>query len=180
MRRLTMAVAAFLLVPGPAPAQDVDPPIKTKNTNALFKKHQTEVKLTSSSAFEGWPVEKAFDGDPKTSWFSDQNDSAAKGKAPWVEVAFPADVEVKQVTVIGNREPDFLKGFTILKGKLELLDDKGKVVYTKELETTDDKRDFDFAVPKGTKARSVRFTSLADQGNDTEFGDVALAEVQIE
>jgi F5/8 type C domain len=182
MRRCTigMVVAALLAWTGAAPAQDVDPPIKAKNSNEVLKKHGTDLKLTSSSAFDGWPVDKAFDGDPKTSWFSEQDDSAAKGKTPWVEIGFPADTEVKHVTIIGNREPEYPKGFTVLKGKLELLDDKGKVVYSKELETTDDKRDFDFEIPRAMKVRSVRFTSLADQGNDTDYGDIAIAEIMVE
>ena len=174
-------LAAILVLPGPALAQDeIQPPIKTKNSNALIKEHHKQLQLSSSSSFDGWPESKALDGDPKTSWFSEQDDSVAKGKTPWIELKFPDNVEVKHVTVLGNREPEWLNGYTVLKGKLELIDADGKVVFTKEAETTDKTRDFDFVLPKGMKIRSVRFTSLGDQGDMNDYGDIAIGEIQIE
>jgi F5/8 type C domain len=173
--------AALLLLPGLAPAQgDVQPPIKFKNSSALVKEHHNKLKLSCSSFWVGWPEDYAFDGDPKTSWFTAQDDSAAKGNKPWIEVGFPADVEVKRVTVIGNRDPSYPKGYTILASRLELLDAKGKVLLTREAECDDSNRDFDFILTARTKARSVRFTSLRDQGNETDSGDVAVSEIQIE
>jgi hypothetical protein len=42
-------------------------------------------------------------------------------------------------------------------------------------------RDFDFRFdPAIDKVRKVRFTSLEDQGNQTIYKDIAIAELQIE
>jgi hypothetical protein len=152
-----------------------------KNSNALIRKHREGLKLSASSTWPGWPPEKALDGDPQTSWFSAQDDSAAHGRKTWFQVTFPEDVTVRRVTVLGNREPAWLEGFTILSGGLELLDAQGKRLHYEETDGTGKFYDYDFALRKPMKGvRAVRFTALGDQGKRTHYGDVAIAEFQVE
>ena len=104
-------VAALAQVPAPVSAEDKKE--KPENKNTLITKHKKDLKLSASSAFQGWPVEKLVDGDSKTSWFSATGDTAAKGKTPWVEVEFPEDVTIARVTLLGNREAGYPKGYSI-------------------------------------------------------------------
>jgi hypothetical protein len=157
------------------------PPVTTNNRNTLVQRFRTQLRLTASSTWRGWPPENATDDNIKTSWFSGQDDSAAKGKRPWLQVNFPTDVPVERVTILGNRDPEWLIGFTILAGSVTLYDGDGRVLKQVQNNGTGNYRDFDFRFSPAVKGvRGVRFTSLLDQGNDTEFGDIAIAEIQVE
>jgi hypothetical protein len=199
-RRTILLAAIFLLAVGssfllgeepgkredkkpPRPPVDVKelPAVKTDNKNTLILKHGKDLKFDASSFWPGWPMEKLVDGDLETSWFSDTDDTTTKGKTPWVQIIFPEDVTVRRVTVLGNREPDWLDGFTILAGKLELLDKDGKKLLAEESDGVGNFRDFDFKLKKAiNKVRSVRFTSLGDQGDKNPFTCIAIAEIQVD
>jgi hypothetical protein len=157
------------------------PPVTTDNKNGLIDKYRKELKFSASSTWPGWPEAQAVDGELKTLWFSGKDDAAAKGKKPWLQITFPEDVMVARITILGNRDPAWLNGYTILAGKLELLDKDGKVLWSEENEGTGNYRDFDFRPKDKVEAvRSVRFTSLGDQGDQNPFGDIAIAEVQVD
>ncbi len=157
------------------------PPVTTDNKNTLIKQHREQLRLTASSTWSGWPPANAIDDDIKSSWFSGKNDSAARGKRPWLQVNFPTAVAVRRVTILGNRDPEWLVGFTILAGRVTLTDKDGKVLKEVENEGTGNYRDFDFRfAPAVEGVRGVRFTSLGDQGGETEFGDIAIAEMQVD
>jgi F5/8 type C domain len=157
------------------------PPVKTDNKNGLILKHRKELKFDASSFWPGWPMEKLVDGELQTSWFSAMDDTTTKGKTPWVEIIFPEDVTVQRVTVLGNREPAWLNGYTILAGKLELRDKDGKKLFAEENDGVGNFRDFDFKMKKAVqKVRSVRFTSLGDQGDQNPYTDIAIAEIQVD
>ena len=157
------------------------PPVTTNNKSSLIRKYCKQLTLTASSTWGGWPPENAVDGDLETSWFSGQDDAAAHGKKPWLQANFPTNVPVSRVTILGNRDPAWLVGFTILEGSVTLYDSKGKVLKIERNKGTGNFRDFDFRFnPPIEGVRSVRFTSLADQGNQTTFGDIAIAEIQVE
>ena len=135
----------------------------------------------ASSTWPGWPAERIVDGDPTTSWFSDRGDAAAHGRTPWVSITFPVDVTVKKVRILGNREPAWPTGFTIHYGRLELLDDKGVVIAKLENEGRNTLADIDFVLKTpATRVRTVRFTSLHDDGDKTGFADIALGELLVE
>lgn len=184
-----VAVAAAAPAP-PVPPKPVEPevpvelkeapPLKFKNGNALITKHAAKLKLDASSFWLGWPVEKIVDGNVETAWFSARGDAAALKKSPWVEVEFPEDVTLTHVTIVGNREPVWLKGFTILSGRLEVFDKDGKVIFKKGGQCADNFRDFDFKPDKPLTARKFRFTSTSDQGDLNGFDDIAISEVQAE
>jgi hypothetical protein len=134
-------VAALSTLPATAPASkdteapkgDKEPPkVATDNKNTLVKAYRDKLKATASTAWPGWEAEKVIDGDVQTSWFSQRGDAAAKGKKPWVMVAFPEDVTVAHVTVLGNREPHWFNGYTILNGMVEFLDADGKQLWVDE------------------------------------------------
>jgi len=158
-----------------------EPKTGKENSNALITAHSKKLTLSASSSYDGWPVKNLIDGNKETSWFSGSNDSAAKGKKPYVEITFPEDVKVNRVTVLGNREPDYPKNFGVLSGKIEFLDKGGKKLYTEDAKGAGAKLDFDFRPKKAVeKVRSVRFTSLKDEGDKNSYGAVALAEMLIE
>jgi hypothetical protein len=109
------------------------------------------------------------------------NDTATvKGTTPWVKLAFPSDVTVKRVTILGNREPQYPKDYSVLAGKLELLDDKGKVLVSKEVKAAGEKFDFDVAIGPMPIVRAIKFTITEDQGDKNGSKDCALAEIQVE
>jgi hypothetical protein len=157
------------------------PPITTNNKNTLLKKHRPQLKLNASSFWPGWPVEHAFDENPQTSWFSARGDGAALGQKPWVEFTFPEDVAIKRVTVLGNRDPAWLKGFTILGGQLEIFDKNGKKLYSNTNDGIGPAADFDFRMTRVLSgARVIRFTALGDQGKENGYDDIAIGEIQVE
>jgi hypothetical protein len=114
-----------------ANAADEDAKKLTDNTNSLIKEYRGKLKFSCSSFWPKWGPERAFDGMPLTSWFTDRGDAAAFGKKPWIAVAFPQAVTVRRVTLLSNREPPWQTGYTILVGRLELLDEKDRVLFTR-------------------------------------------------
>ncbi len=162
-------------------AEEVPPMERMANSNGLLKEYGEKVTVTASSYWPGWEPTKAFDGNSETSWFTSSGDSAAKGATPWIQVELPRGETVRRVTLLGNREPSWPTGFTIRKGKLELLDADGKVLFEETQTGEGDACDFDFR-PKGgiEGVRRIRFTSLEDDGGKTAFEDIALGEFQVE
>jgi hypothetical protein len=152
-----------------------------QNSNALIIAHRKKLKLSASSSYPNFRLDRLIDGKAETSWFSANNDSVAQGGTPYVEITFPEDVKVNRVTVLGNREPDHLEGYSVLSGRIEFRDKEGKKLWTAKAKGAGDKFDFDFRPKEAVeKVRSIRFTSLEDQGDQNGSGDVALAEVLIE
>lgn len=137
---------------------------------------------TASSTWPGWPASKVIDGDPLTSWFSAANESVARDKAhaPWLELTFPEPVAVRRVTVRGNHEPSWPTGYGIAAGTLELFDGAGKLLARQPNETAS--KSFDIAFRFKDPVRGVvrlRFTALADQGDQNPHGDVAVGELEV-
>jgi len=60
------------------------------------------------------------------------------------------------------------------------LDESGRVLFTRSSPGVGNQRDFDFKVTAVRDVKTVRFTSLADQGNENVYGDIAIAEFQVE
>lgn len=171
------AIIFSLLVGLSTPAEDK----KKANTNALVKEFKDKLKVTASTYWPGWPPEYVIDGNLKKSWFSERGDTVAKKTKPWVQVAFPQDVEISRVTVHGNREAPWEKDYSFLAGKLELLDADGKVLATEENDGVGEHKDFDFAFKKPVaKVRAVKFTALGDEGDKNPCDDVAIGEIEIE
>lgn len=153
----------------------------TDNQASLLAEYRGQLKFSASTYWSGWPAELAFDGDPRTSWFTARGDAAAKGKSPWIAVEFPADIPVRRVSILTNRETAWLKGFTILAARVELLDKDGKVLATKEDELGGERPDMDYRWKEAVKGvRTVRLTSLRDEGDQNIYEDVAIGEVLVE
>jgi len=180
--RRTTVVWGLLILGLVAASEAGEPlPVQTDNSNALVLKHHKELELAASTEWVGWPMAYAVDGKVETSWFSAQDDSAAKGKRPWIGMTFPEDVTVKRVTVLGNRDPQWPVGYSILAGRIELIDKDGKVVHKMENDGLGNGKDFDLKLEKPLAGvRFVRFTSLGDEGDKTPHGDIAVSEVQVE
>jgi hypothetical protein len=185
-RSLLLAAAAVALSVGgreaqTAPIKETPKVEKKENKNTLIAAYRDKLELSCSTAYGGWPVERLIDGNLGTSWFSASNDSAAKGTKPWVQITFPEDVKVSRVSVMGNREDPYQKNYSVLSGMIEFLDKDGKPLWTEELKGAGDAYDFEFTPKKPVeKVRSVKFTSVKDEGDQNGFGDIALGEILIE
>jgi hypothetical protein len=175
---------AFVAAPSaaaPAPLPDPKKEEPGENKNTLVEKYRAKLEVTASTTYQGWGPEKLIDGNKETSWFSQTGDTVTQGTKPWVMVAFPEDVTVKRFTVLGNREPAYPTGYSVLTGLAEFLDADGKVLWKEERDGKGDTHDFEF-MPKELikKVRSVRFTSVKDEGDKNGSQDIAIAEVLIE
>lgn len=180
MRRLIAISILSLATISTAFSDDGDQKPKP-NQNSLIAEYKDKLKLSASTFWPGWPTSKAFDGDPKTSWFSDRGDAVAHNKQPWVKVEFPDDVTVRRVTISGNREDPWLKGYTIGVGRIELYDKDGKKLLVQANECGENHLDIDFTLLKPVAGvRSVRFVSLMDEGDQNPYSDIALGEFQVE
>lgn len=164
-------------VPSSARAQ----PASVPNGNALIKLHHPNLKFACSTDWPGWPMRRAFDGDPTTSWFTARGDAAAKGTRPWIEVVFPVDVTVNRVTLVANREPPWQIGYTIRVGQVELFDDSDNVLLKSNGELGGERQELEIrpAAPTG-RVRRIRFTSLQDDGDQNPYEDVAIGEMLVE
>ncbi len=161
-------------------AQSV-PEITTDNKNSLVLMYPGKLLLSASSVWEGWPEALAFDGNPHSSWFTAKGDAVAHGTKPWIQVTFPEDVTVRRVTILGNRDPRWLKGFTILAGTIELSDAGGRRLAWHENDGTGRAYDYDWKLKAPVAGvRTVRFNALGDQGKQNRYDDIAVGEVQIE
>ncbi len=163
------------------PATCDSAPVKRTVTTPLMARFAGRITTSASSTWSGWPSERLVDGDLDTSWFSAEGDAAAFGKKPWVQLRFPEPIVVAKVSLLGNREPDWSTGFSIHFGLLELIDDKGAVLASIKNEERNTSADIDFRLKAPVaRVRAVRFTSLMDDGDRTEWRDIALAEVLVE
>ncbi len=152
-----------------------------ENSNWAIKEYASSLNVTCSSNWSGWSAKRLIDGDVNTSWFSAKHDSVAFGSNPWIEVYFPQDLDVKRVSILGNREPRWLNGFAVLCGNLEYFDAKDKKLLGQQLDSFGTTNDFDFrSFMPVSGVRRIRFTSLSDEGNINSYKDASLAEIQIE
>jgi hypothetical protein len=179
-------VVLLAVAPAPTPAAPVPKPDPKKegaaeNKNTLVEKHRAKLTVSASTSYQGYGPEKVLDGNVQTSWFSATGDSAAQGKVPWIMIAFPEDVTVQRVNVLGNRDPTYPTGYSVLTGLAEFLDRDGKVLWKEERDAAGDGKDFDFKPSELIKnVRAVRFTSVKDEGGVNGSQDIAIAEVRIE
>lgn len=151
------------------------------NSNSLIKANIARVSLESSSEYPGWGVDRVLDGNAETSWFSISGDSTVHLRRPWIQVNFDGGVTVQRVTLLGNREPRFPTGFSVLCGRLDVLGTNGKVLCSEIGESTGAVQDIDICLKSPiANVRAIRFTSLRDQGNENSWGDIAIAEVLME
>ena len=178
-----LAVASILAGASPVPKAKPGQKDPGPNTNALVKKYRDRLAFARSSDWQGWPPEKAFDDNPDTSWFSATGDTPTGDKFPWISATFPEDVAVRRVTVLGNREPASPTGYSVLVGRLELLDKDGRAVIRAEREAKGERFDFDFVLsePFG-RVRTVRFTAVKDESSEgrSQTRCVGVAEIQVE
>ena len=174
---LFAAIAVLARQPGYADETTKD----DVNSNAVLIKHKDKVKITAITYWQGWPPEKAIDGDIESSWFTARDDAASFDTDPWIEIELPAAETVGRVTLLGNREKSWPNGYSILEGSLQLLDGDRKQLWVQRAKATGDKHDFDFRPEERVEGvRYIRFRSTSDQGHENQYEDVALGEVLVE
>ena len=176
MRRV---IAGVVVAAALGTAAGADPP--AGNSNALVARHKDKLAVTASTFWPGWPPQYVVDGNKAKSWFTARGDTITKKTKPWVQVAFPEDVTVSRVTVYGNREKPWEKGFALLAGRLDLLGAAGKVVASEDYDGTGETKDFDCPFKQPVAGvRVVRFTALGDEGDRNTYDDIAVGEIEIE
>ncbi len=168
---VAVAVLAAVGVSAPVPKKAAKPEVGEKNTNALVTKHKDKLELKASSVWEGWPTTNLTDGDEKTSWYSNSPDSTLAETKPAVTVVFPEDVSIKRVTLMGQRDPTYLTGYTVSEGTIELLDKNDKVIATHEMKAAGEKSDFDLILDKFHTVRAVRFTMTKSENGYCGMGE---------
>lgn len=137
-------------------------------------------RVQASTAYAGYAPPRLTDGNPETSWFSARDDSAAKGTRPYVEVTFDRPRPLDRVTVLGNREPKWLQGFSVREATLEVFDDGDRLLASRSASATGDRADFTFDLGAVERVRRVRLTSTQDDGDRNEWGDIAIGELILE
>ena len=172
---VAVAILTAVGVSAPVPKKPPVPEHGEKNTNALVTKHREKLELKASSEWQGWPTTNLFDGDEKTSWYSNSPDSTLAETKPAVTVVFPEDVSIKRVTLMGQRDPQYPTGYTVSEGTIELLDKNDKVIAKHEMKGAGDKFDFDLKLDKFHTVRAVRFTMTK-----SENGYVGMGEFMVE
>jgi hypothetical protein len=178
----TGVMAGLLLLAWFVPGATADPkPKAPENKNTWILEYREKLKFSCSTFWITWPADKAFDGNPLTSWFSAAGDAAAKGTKPWVAVEFPTAVKVSRVTLLSNREPPWEVGYTILVGRLEMLDADGKVLFSGDDELGGERPDMDVRPRQPVEGvRMIRFTSIRDEGDKNPYDDIAIGEIMVE
>ena len=120
------------------------------------------VQVSTSSESAGSPAQNAVDGDPLTSWFTASGDAANQGSSPFIELTLPADADVAQIALVGNRQPP--DGADFLTGRFEVFDAAGTALFTRDTFLPGLSRDLTIPLSLSS-VRRVRFTSTNDEGN---------------
>jgi hypothetical protein len=177
-----MAVAVICMAGSPlASNADEDTKKLTDYSNSLIREYRGKLKFSCSSFWPTWGPEKAFDGNPMKSWFTGRGDAAAFKKKPWVAAEFPKAVTVRRVTILSNREPPGQKGYTILVGRLELLNKEGEVLYSRDDEVGGERPDMEVRPRRPIHGvHKIRFTSHQDEGDQNPYDDIAIGEILVE
>lgn len=174
-------VVVLSATPSTDDEEDRLPPVETDNRSRVVVAAGSGLTASASSSYGGWPPSNATDGNIQTSWYSGSNDSAAKGTSPFFQLELREPSTVRRVTILGNRDPSFLRGYTILSGRLDIYDAREHLLFSATSAGTGNRRDFDFRLEAPAPGvKMIRFTSLSDEGDKNPYGDVAIAEIQVE
>ena len=127
--------------------------------------------LSVSSAYSFSP-RRVVDGDINTSWFTNFGDAANLGGSPFFEIAFPQDVSVSELRMLGNRE---LAGHDFFAGAFRLLSASGAVLFDSGVVTLPaPDRDVTLPIPNIAGVRRVRFTATADESVYPGFAELLV------
>ncbi len=90
-------------------------------------------------------------------------------------------MQIRRITVLGNRDPAWLNGYTILGGRVEVYDKDGEELFKQDDDGRGTASDFDFKFKMPLdKVRRIRFRALGDEGRENPYDDVAIGEIQVE
>lgn len=178
MLRATLLLLVMVpLAAAPVP-KDATPMTRGPNTNSLLRDNAGKFKAEASTEYNSvWGVNNLFDNNMDTPWYSAEGDAPMSGKEPWVRVTFNHAVNIRRVTVLGNRDPEYPTGYKVLAGTFELLDSDSNVILKKDIAATGEKFDFDWIIGFRENVRAIRFTATKD---DKSFRCVGLAEMLAE
>jgi WD40 repeat protein len=145
------------------------------NTGSLIERHKSGLTLaTHLGPAQSGP--NAVDGSLYSHWRPFAGGQAVPGANRWFEVAFPAAVTVRRVTLLGGR-PD---GSGLSALTLELRDANGKVIGSQPGECLGDFHDFEFRLPTPVEqVTALRFVRPAELDPKAEW-TVAVGEILAE
>ncbi len=130
------------------------------------------VAVAASSFLAGSPPTLAIDADPQSSWFTDEGDAANQGGSPFLEVILPADRDLSQVRLLGNRQ--IPNGRDFFAGIVQAFDGVGVEIFNSgALPILTLSRDLSVPLDLG-QVRRVRFTATSDEGFTPGLSEIQL------
>ncbi len=99
----------------------------TINPGGANLARQLGTVVEASSAGNGFPADRAIDGNVDTSWFTASGDAANNRTTPFLRVTLPVDGDVAQLRIFGNRQ--FANGFDFFSGRFRAFDGGGSEIF---------------------------------------------------
>jgi hypothetical protein len=136
----------------------------------------TLVEASSEWNTTTWSKASGADNLLATSFFTANYDCATNTTCtmiPWYQITFASEQTVGRIAMRGNRE--YASGYDFLRGKFEVLDAAGDVLWEGDYDLPAPDRDLDltFSTPiEG--ALSVRFTSIMDESTEPGFSELEV------
>jgi hypothetical protein len=123
-----------------------------------------------------WSRASGADNLLATSFFTANYDCASQPTCtmiPWFQVTFASAQAVGRIAMRGNRE--YASGYDFLRGKFEVLDAAGGVLWEGDYDLPAPDRDLDLTFSTAIAgARSVRFTSIMDESVEPGFAELEV------
>jgi hypothetical protein len=136
----------------------------------------TLVESSSEYNTTVWSRASGADNLLATSFFTANYDCASDPACttiPWYQITFASAQSVGRIAMRGNRE--YASGYDFLRGKFEVLDAAGDVLWEGDYDLPAPDRDLDLTFSRAiTGARSVRFTSIMDESYEPGFAELEV------
>ena len=136
--------------------------------------------LSSSTTYNltgTWSTAEGGDNMLATSFFTAHGDCATLTTCttkPWYQIAFAEAQTVGRIAMRGNRE--YASGYDFIRGKFEVLDGAGGVLWEGSYDLPAPDRDLDITMPAVAGAHAVKFSSLADESDEPGFSELEVFE----
>jgi hypothetical protein len=134
--------------------------------------------LESSTQYNtgNWSTVSGGDNSLASSFFTAHGDCATATTCttkPFYQITFADAQTIGRIAMRGNRE--YASGYDFISGKFEVLDDGGAVLWSGDYDLPAPDRDLDITLPEPvSNARSVKFTSTADESDEPGFSEIEV------
>jgi len=140
----------------------------------------TGTTLESSTQYNDtiWSTASGGDNSLATSFFTAHGDCATQTTCttkPHYLITFATDQTVGRIAMRGNRE--YASGYDFISGDFEVIDASGDTLWSGHYDLPAPDRDLDITLPDPIAgARSVKFTSTADESDEPGFAELEVFE----